>query len=75
MSSTRMAAIFYLCIMVAGAVAVMGYDLYAASRWGAEGTLSWQTWTLSQRYPIIPAAVGLVVGALFGHLFWRQSGP
>lgn len=49
---------------------IIGYDVYAYSQGGTEGTISWQTFRLSHERPVIPFAVGFVCG----HLFWQMKG-
>lgn len=49
------------------AVAIV-YDIYAMSKEGFKATISWQIYSKSQKYPIIPFAFGV----LMGHLFWTQ---
>ncbi len=54
---------FIIAILVIVAI----YDILAALFGGIKATLSWQIWTWSTNFPIIPLAVGVVIG----HLFWR----
>jgi hypothetical protein len=49
-------------------VVVTGYDLFVVTRHGASASISWTILTLARAYPIIP----LAVGTLLGHLFWPQ---
>lgn len=48
-------------------------DIYLAITKGFAGTLSWWMYTKSVQYPIIPAALCLIIGILIGHFFWSQS--
>ena len=45
-----------------------GYDVYAAVKWGYQGTISYDILTAAQTHPIIAFAAGV----LCGHLFWPQ---
>lgn len=58
-------------IIVTTSLGLAAYDIYAVSKFGLKGTISWITWTAAQRWPVIPLAVGI----LLGHLFWRQESP
>jgi hypothetical protein len=51
-------------------VLLIGYDVWTAIKKGATTTISWTLWTYAQQYPIIPFALGV----LMGHLFWVQHG-
>jgi hypothetical protein len=44
-------------------------DFILALHGGFQATISWWIWTNSVKYPIIPFAIGV----LMGHLFWNQS--
>jgi hypothetical protein len=48
------------------------YDTFLVLRYGAEQSISWQTYEAARNQPIIPLLVGLISGILFGHLFWPQ---
>lgn len=59
-------------IVIALVVAsLIGYDVWTAIEHGGPSTISWTLWTLAKGYPVIPFAIGFVMG----HLFWvQQSG-
>jgi hypothetical protein len=59
--------------IVLAIVIVIAMDIYLARTKGFEGTLSWWIYVNSCSYPIIPAAIGFIIGLLFGHLFWDQG--
>jgi hypothetical protein len=61
-----------LSVLLLGAIILIVWDVIAALNWGYEATISCQTLRVSQQHPIIPLALGLVTGLLFGHLFWSQ---
>ncbi len=50
------------------AVLLIIYDIWTAFIHGANSTISWSIYSISQTYPIISFGCGL----LCGHLFWRQ---
>lgn len=60
-----------IVVLILTAVFLIVYDIWAVLKYGIAGTISWQVWDKSRRFPIIPLAVGILVG----HLFWRQEGP
>ena len=45
------------------------WDIYAAYRWGYDGTISRDILQASYANPIIPLATGIILG----HLFWPQK--
>lgn len=49
----------------------LAYDVYAAARWGARGTLSYTIWYWAAEQPLVAFGLGLVVG----HLLWPQTRP
>lgn len=55
-------------VMAALLIVAIIYDILAAILYGQSVTMSARTWALSKRYPILPLAVGI----LLGHLFWSQ---
>jgi hypothetical protein len=57
-------------LLVATVVIWVAYDVFAAIRWGAMQTISVVLWQLAQKYPVIP----LAVGALIGHLWIPMIG-
>ena len=64
--------IWFGVIFLVGIVLIAALDIYRLMKFGFEATLSWYLYRNSLSYPIIPAAIGFVVGLLFGHLFWDQ---
>ena len=56
----------WLLVAVAGLLIL--YDIYAAVRWGYDGTISRDMLVASLSHPIIAFAAGV----LCGHLFWPQ---
>ena len=59
-----------LCLLLICATLIIGYDIWLDWRGGAKATISWHTFMASQADPIIPLAIGLILGILLGHLFW-----
>lgn len=55
------------------ALIIIGTDVYLVIKGGFSATLSWWMYVNSTKYPIIPAAFGLILGVLFGHFFWNQD--
>ncbi len=49
-------------------IVIIAYDIVAYILSGMSKTISARTWALSKEYPIIPLAVGIVIG----HIFWGQ---
>lgn len=60
-------------IFLVSFVSILGWDAYLAYTGGFDATLSWWMYTNSIQYPIIPWAIGLVMGVLGGHFFWDQT--
>lgn len=54
--------------LVAVGIMLIVWDTYAASRWGYQGTISYDLLTDAEKRPIIAFAMGVVAG----HLFWPQ---
>lgn len=46
------------------------YDIFIVIIKGIESTISWTVWSISQKYPVIPFALGFVMG----HVLWVQHG-
>lgn len=59
-------------IIFAGALGIIGIDIYLAATQGFEATLSYWVLVNSIKYPIIPALVCLIIGLLIGHFWWDQ---
>lgn len=54
-------------IVVIGAIAVvLLWDLYAQIKVGIKGTVSWQLWVWSGKFPFVTFLTGFVCG----HIFW-----
>ena len=70
-----MALVVTLITLLTAVLGLVAYDVYLAVRWGSEATISYQLLQASRAEPIIPLALGLVLGILLGHLFWPQGQP
>lgn len=55
-------------IIVAATFVLVGWDIFAAVKWGYEGTISRDILCAAYQQPVIPFAAGI----LCGHLFWPQ---
>lgn len=55
-------------ILLAVVALLIGWDIFAAVRWGASQTISFDLLTAARQRPIIATAIGVVIG----HLFWPQ---
>lgn len=55
-----------LTVSLAILAVIVIYDVWTLLRRGYATTISWNLYLLSLRFPIIPAAIGVVIG----HLFW-----
>lgn len=62
------ANIVWLALVACAAVAIVVDVVLAVKR---EPTMSQQVWKYSKLYPMLPLGVGLLVGGLLVHLFWR----
>ena len=51
---------------------IITIDIILAISGGEKATLSMWMYQRSKERPIIPAALGLIVGLLFGHFFWQM---
>lgn len=61
-------------ILVVGTLTLwFGIDAYLIYKKGEQGSISFITTYYSMRWPIIPAAISLLLGALIGHLWWRND--
>lgn len=57
--------------VVGGSVlALLAYELWALANDDKEDTLSERYWNLAARYPILPFAMGTLVG---GHFNWQSA--
>lgn len=59
----------YQYVLLAIVFAIIIYDITQLIRKGYQGTISWQVYVASCRYPIVP----FLLGILFGHLFWPND--
>jgi hypothetical protein len=57
--------------MIGSVLAVVLYDIVAVLLGGVEATISRQVYYASVSWPILPVAVGVLIG----HLFWPQKIP
>lgn len=55
-------------VIFVAVVVLLGYDCYAYIHGGLEATISWILYDQSQEYPMIPFALGLLMGHLFGQM-------
>ena len=53
--------------LVAWILVAVAYDLFAGYWWGTDATISAVAYDLGRQHPVIPFAVGVVLG----HVFWR----
>lgn len=63
-----------LFVILACAFVLIGYDVWLYWYGGTKATISWHTYLASRTEPIIPLAIGLILGILLGHLFWPNRG-
>jgi len=63
-----------LCVVLLSGAALILYDIWLCWRGGAAATISWHAYLAARDEPIIPLVLGLVIGILFGHLFWPNRG-
>lgn len=63
-----------LFVVLAAAVVLIAYDVWLCWNGGAKATISWHTYLAACSEPIIPFAIGLILGVLAGHLFWPNRG-
>jgi hypothetical protein len=60
-------------LVILAAAALLGvYDVWLFARGGVASTISHQVLAHAREAPILPLAVGLILGILLGHLFWPQ---
>jgi phosphotransferase system glucose/maltose/N-acetylglucosamine-specific IIC component len=52
------------------AIVLIAYDVWTCIKRGTSTSISWTTYSWSKSYPIIPFALGV----LLGHLLWVQHG-
>jgi hypothetical protein len=56
-------------VMIGALVVLLAYDVWAGLTAGTNATISWQIWTYSHKWPILPFSVGV----LCGHFFFTQT--
>lgn len=56
--------------LVLSAIVVIAFDVWTMVKRGADTTVSWTLYSVAQKYPVVPFAIGM----LMGHLFWVQHG-
>lgn len=69
MNIYRVLLIALVSNIVLAVATIIVYDLIAIAH--GNPTLSMRIWTLAKEEPIFVLAVGLGVGLLLAHLFWR----
>ncbi len=62
-----------MAIVGAASAALIVLDIVWATDKLPHNTISAITLDTSRKHPILPLLVGLVLGILFGHLFWPQK--
>lgn len=62
------ASIVWIALVACAAVSIVVDVVLAVKR---KPTMSQQAWKCSKIYPMLPLGVGLLVGGLLVHLFWR----
>jgi len=55
-------------IIFIATVILLAYDCYAYIHGGVGATISWVVYDQAKEYPIIPFALGLLMGHLFGQM-------
>lgn len=55
-------------VMIITVIVLSIYDIYALIRYGLSGTISYQMTSLSKSYPVIPFAMGFLMGHFYGQL-------
>lgn len=57
------------CVLIVNVFALIGWDIYVKKKQpDGNATISWVTLTAAKHFPIIAAALGLVLG----HLLWQN---
>lgn len=46
-------------------ISVLAFDLWMGATHGTGNTISWQTWTVAQRYPTLALLAGWTASSLF----------
>jgi hypothetical protein len=64
-------AIFFVVTLVAFALIITAYDIWAISKGGTEASISHLLYEWSYKYPILNHLSGMIEGMLIGHLLWR----
>lgn len=55
-------------VIFVATVLLLGYDVFAYLNGGVAATISWVLYDQSKEFPIIPFALGLLMGHLFGQM-------
>jgi hypothetical protein len=64
---------FTLGITLLTVAVIAAYDVWTYAQRGYQTTISYMLLSAARERPIVAALIGLVVGILFGHLFWPQQ--
>jgi hypothetical protein len=59
-----------IIVLLSVAIVLIIYDIIVVALFGRDETISWQMWLISQKYPVIPFALGFVMG----HILWHNCG-
>lgn len=54
-------------------LSLLAYDIFAATYWGADATISWVSNSLAHKYPIFALLVGIVIGHIFASMMGITS--
>ena len=54
-------------------ILILVYDVIAIGQGGTEASISSLIITMSYEFPALPFGIGLLIGFLCGHLFWRMK--
>ncbi len=58
-----------LAVVAAAIALLLIYDVIIVLKKGGSATISWQMWSISKQYPVIPFAIGFIMG----HIFFVQN--
>lgn len=61
-------AVITRIVLFVAVVGLLAYDVWAFLAGGTKGTISWNVYELSYKYPSMTFGVGFVCG----HLFWQM---
>lgn len=59
-----------LSVVLGFSLILIAYDIWVIIKRGVDQSISWQMYQIAKAYPVIPFALGV----LMGHLFWVQHG-